>query len=142
VQRHRHEAHVGHRRRRGVGVVGRVERDQLVPRLAQPEDRRGDRLGRAHRHLHLGVRVQLDPVEAALVLGDGPAQRRHAGQRRVLVAAVAQRRHRRLEHIGRPVLVGEALAEVDRSRALGERGHLREDRRAEARQAGGGGHPA
>ena len=38
----------------------------------------------------------------------------------------------RLEHLGRPVGVGEALAEVDRAGARGERRHLGEDRRAEA----------
>jgi hypothetical protein len=77
----------------------------------------------------------LEPVAAALVRGDRLAQRWHPGERRVLVGAAAQGSDRRLDDLRRPVLVGEALAEVDRAGALGERGHLREDGGAEARQA-------
>ena len=40
-----------------------------------------------------------------------------------------------LEHRGRPVLVGEALAEVDRAGLDGQRRHLGEDRYSEAAQA-------
>ena len=53
VQRHRHQPRAGHRRGGRVGVVGRVEGEHLLAGLAQPEDRGGDRLGRAHRHLDL-----------------------------------------------------------------------------------------
>ena len=42
---------------RGVRVVVRLERDDLVARLAQREQRRGDRLGRARGDEHLGVGV-------------------------------------------------------------------------------------
>ena len=53
VQRDRHEPRAGHRRGRGIRVVVRIEREHVVARLAQPEDGGGDRLRRAHRHLHL-----------------------------------------------------------------------------------------
>ena len=66
------------------------------------------------------------------------AQRRDPGQRRVLVLAAAQRRHRRLDHLGGPVGVGEALPEVDRAGAQGERRHLGEDGGAQPGGAGGG----
>ena len=48
------------------------------------------------------------------MLGDRLPQRRHARQRRVLVVPGPQRRRGRFDHLGRPVVVGEALAEVDR----------------------------
>jgi hypothetical protein len=104
-----------------VGVVVGLEAHDVVARLADAQQRRGDRLRGAEGHLHLRLRVELDPVEPALVAGDRLAQRRHARQRRVLVAAVADRRARGLEQRLRAVLVREALAEVDRARALGER---------------------
>ena len=71
----------------GVGVVVRLERDDLVAGLAQREQRGGDRLGRAGGDEHLAVGVELEPVEAPLVRGDRRAQLRDARARRVLVVA-------------------------------------------------------
>ena len=42
----------------GVGVVVRLERHDLVAGLAQREERRGDRLGRARGDEHLGVGIE------------------------------------------------------------------------------------
>ena len=61
----------------------------------------------------------------------GRAQRRDARARRVLVVPAAQRLGGRGQHLRRAVGVGEALAEVDRAGAHGERGHLGEDGGAE-----------
>src|SRR6185437_7600805 len=72
-----------------------------------------------------------------LVVGrDGLAQLRHAGSRRVLVAADRQDRvGGDLGDLGRPVPVGETLAQVDGPGDQGARGHLGEDRGTEALQA-------
>ena len=115
-----------------VRVVVRLERDDLVALLAQREQRGGDRLGRAGRDEHLAVGVELDAVEAPLVLRDRGAQLRDAGAGRVLVAPLAHRPGGGLDDLGRPVGVGEPLAEVDRAGTRRERRHLGEDRRAEA----------
>src|SRR6202044_4186090 len=99
-----------------VGVVVRLERDHLVARLYQRDQRGGDRLGRAGRHQDLGVRVVGQVVEPPLVFGDGGAQFRYAGAWRILIAPPVQDRvGGRLRDVPRPVRVGKALAEVDRS---------------------------
>jgi hypothetical protein len=117
----------------GTRVVERLERDDLVARFEQREHRRGDRLGGSGGDQYLGVGVEVEPVEALLVRGDGGAQLRDPGARRVLVAAaVAQGADRGLAHRLGPVRVGEALPEVDRAGRGGQRGHLREDRGAES----------
>ncbi len=97
-----------------VLVVERLEGEHLVALVDEGEHGRGDRLGRAGGDQHLAVRVETDSVEAPLVLGDGRAQRGDAGRRRVLVDARGDRRTRGLEHLGGAVVVGEALAQVDR----------------------------
>ena len=125
-----------HRDARGVGVVVGLEGHDLVAGLAQREQRGGDRLGGAGGDEDLAVRVELDAVEAALVGGDRGAQLGDAGSGRVLVDARAHRLHGRLEDLGRAVRVREALAEVDRPGPRRQRGHLGEDRRAEAGEAG------
>ncbi len=128
AQRHRPPPRAGERDARRVRVVVGLEHDDLVAGVAQPEQRRRDRLGGAERDQHV---LGLEPVPAALVLEHRLAQRRHARQRRVLVLAAAQRRDRGLDHRRRAVGVGEPLAEVDRPGPRRERGHLGEDRRPE-----------
>ena len=64
---------------------------------------------------------------AALVGRDRLAQRGDAGQRRVLVVAFVQRGRGGVEDSRRPVLVREALTEVDRPGPLGQVGYLGED---------------
>jgi hypothetical protein len=124
-----------HRDRRGVGVVERLEHDDLVAGLEQPEHRGRDRLRRAERHLDAVLRVDLEAVAPALVRGDRRAQLRHPGKRRVLVGGAAAQRGLDGGHdLRRAVGVREALAEVDRARARCERRHLCEDRRAEGAQ--------
>jgi hypothetical protein len=77
----------------------------------------------------------LHPPEPLLVLGDGLTQVGDAEPRRILVLAGADRVDGGVEHLGRPVSVGETLAEVDGSGLGGEGGHAREDRGAERREA-------
>ena len=132
-QRHRHPGGAGHRDARRIGVVVGLERDHLVAGLQQREHGRRDRLGGAGRHQHLGVRVDLQPVEPLLVGGDGLPQLRDARAGRVLVAAAGQDGvGGGPGDLGRAVGVREALAQVDGVRRHGQRRHLGEDRRAHA----------
>jgi hypothetical protein len=125
-----------HRDARRVRVVVRLQRDHLVARLQQGQQRGGDGLGGARGDQHLGVGVAGQPVEALLVFGDGGTQFGDARAGRVLVAAaVAQGAHRGLAHLFGAVGVGKALAQVDGTGTHGEGGHLGEDRGAECRQS-------
>ena len=112
-----------------------LEHHNLVARLDQRQHRRGDGLGRTGGDQHLGVGIDLQAVEASLVVGHRPAQRWDAQAGRVLVVAGTHRSHCRLEDRVGPVGVGEALAEVDGAGARRQLGHLREDRGAEALEA-------
>ena len=72
-----------------------------------------------------------------LVPGDRLPQRGYAEAGGVLVLARSRSAATaRAITVGRPVDVGEALAEVDRPGAHRERGHLGEDRRRDALEAG------
>ena len=77
------------------------------------------------------VGIDVEAVEAALVLGDRLAQRRDADARRVLVDPAGDVGGGVGEQRRRAVGVGEALPEVDRAGAQGQRRHLGEDRRRE-----------
>ncbi len=121
----------GHGDRGGVGVVVGLHHDDLVARLAQPEDRSGDGLGRSHGDDDLGVGVVDEAVAAELVLGHRLAEDGQARAGRVLVLPAPDGGHRRLGDLRRPVDVGEALAEVDRPGAGGQERHLVEDRGGE-----------
>lgn len=125
----------GHRDAGRVRVVVRLQGDDLVTRFEEGEERGRDGLGGAGRDQDLGVRVVGEAVEALLVRGDRGAQLGDAGARRVLVAEAREdRAGGRLGDFGGAVGVGEALAQVDRPGAGGQRRHLREDRGAEGRQ--------
>ena len=119
----------------GVGVVVGLERDGLVARLEERDQRGGDRLGGARGDQDLAVGVDVHAVEALLVGGDRVPQLGNARARRVLVTPPFQdRRGGRGGDLGRAVGVREALAEVDRPGRQGQRRHLGEDRRAHAGQ--------
>ena len=77
----------------------------------------------------------VEPVPVLLVRGDRGAQLGDARAGRVLVVTGADGVDGGVEHLLRPVGVGEALAEVDRPRRDRQRRHLGEDRGAEALQA-------
>src|SRR5206468_1499935 len=85
---------------------------------------------------YLGVRVEVEPVEALLVFGDRLPEFGDPRPRRVLVAAPGQDRvGRRAGDLAGSVGVREALAEVDRTGGRGQGGHLGEDGRAGAGEA-------
>ena len=127
-QRHRAPLAARHRDDGGVGVVERLDQQHLGAGLDEPEDRRGDGLGGADGHQHLGVGVVVGAEVALALRGDRFPQRRDAQAGRVLVDALGDRVLGDLEHRGRPVLVGEALAQIHRADAGGQRRHLGEDR--------------
>ena len=113
--------------RGGVGVVVGLEDDDLVPLLAEAKHGRRDGLRGAGRDEDLRVGVEVEPPPARLVLGDRLQEGGHASPGRVLVLPAADGFGRRLEHLGRPVAVGETLPEVDRTRRIGQGRHLAED---------------
>ena len=81
---------------RQIGVVDRLEHDDFVARLDHGEDRRGQRLGAARGHHHLGHRIEVQAVPAAVMRRDRLAQFRNPHHRGVLVVAVHRRRRRPL----------------------------------------------
>ena len=124
---------------RQIGVVQRLDQHDLVAGVQHRHQAGGDRLGGAGGHHHLARPVDLEAVEAAVGGGDRLAQFRHAGHRRILVAAVLQRVGGGLHHVVRAVGVGEALAEIDRVVLDRQRRHHGEDRGADTGQQGVGG---
>ena len=80
-QRHGAPLAAGHRDDGGVGVVERLDQQHLRAGFDEPEDRRGDGLGGADGHQHLGVRVVLGAEVALALRGDRLAQRRDAQTR-------------------------------------------------------------
>jgi hypothetical protein len=102
-----------------------------------PSRAAASRLRGARRDQHLGVGVEVDVVEAALVAGDRFAEHGQAGAGWVLVEAAADGGDGGVEHLGRAVGVGEALPEVHGAGGRRQRRHLREDRRAEPGELGG-----
>ena len=99
---------------RQVGVVQRLDQHHLVARLDQPEEAIGQRLGRAGGDQHLGLPVDVEAVENARMLGDGLRSSGQAHHRRILVVAVESHLGGARRRIGRAVVVGKALPEVDR----------------------------
>src|SRR6202042_3518257 len=102
-----------------------LERDGLVTRLQERDQRGGDPLGGARGDQDLPVRVDVHTVEALLVRGDRVPERGNARARRVLVAPPLQdRRCGRGGDLGGAVGVREALAEVDQPGRQGQCRHL------------------
>ncbi len=139
----RHDPAPGARQldRRRIGVVVRLEDDDLVAFPAEGHDGGGDGLRRAGGHEDLRQRVEVELPPARLVLGDRLEQRRHSPSGRVLVLPVADCLDRRREDLGRPVGVGEALTEVDRPVGECEGRHLAEDAQAVGIEASGSSGP-
>jgi hypothetical protein len=114
-----------------VAVVHRLEHDDLVAGVEHAEQRPRQRFGGAGGHQHLGIGVDVETVEAALMLGDRLPQGWNPWTRWVLVDARTDRLDRSIEHLARAVGVGEPLPEVDRAGLHSQCRHLGEDRGAE-----------
>jgi hypothetical protein len=111
----------GYRHHRGIGVVERLDQDDLGAGLDQSENRGRDRLGGSYRDQYLGRRVVVDAVLPLPLSRDRFPQRRDTDARRVLVEALGDGVLGGLEHRRRAVLVGEPLAEVHRADPRGQR---------------------
>jgi hypothetical protein len=134
VQRHVHRAAAGQVDRRLVAVVARVEHHDFLARPHHREHRVEDGLAAAAGHGDLGIGIDRAAVAAQRLRGDGLAQRRHAGHRRVLVAALAHRLRERVDQRRGHVEIGEALAQVDGLVLERELRHHGEDGGADLRQ--------
>jgi hypothetical protein len=115
-----------------IRIVERLDQHDFVARLDQAEQAVAQRLGGARGHQHFALPVDVQPLEAPGVLGDRLAQLGQAHHRRVLIVPLQQIVRRRPTHRLGPLVVGKALAEVDRLMLAGERRHHLEDRGAEA----------
>ena len=120
-QRHDDPLTAGYRHHRGIGVVERLDQDDLRAGLDQSEHGGGDRLGGPDRDQYLGRRVVVDAVLSLPLSRDRFPQRRDTDARRVLVDALGDGVLGGLEHRRRAVLVGEPLAEVHRADPRGQR---------------------
>ena len=119
-----------------VGVVERLEGEDLVARADEREQGGGDGLGGAGGDDDLGLRVRFQAVEALLVEGDRLAQLQDALAGGVLVGAGGDGGLRGGLDLHRAVLVREALAQVDGAGLEREGGHFLEDRDAEGAVGG------
>ena len=72
-QRDRLAHRAGHRDACRVGVVERLEGDDLVTDFEQRQQRRGNAFSGAGDDEHFAIGIELDPVEAALMVGNGAA---------------------------------------------------------------------
>ena len=112
-----------------VGIVERLEQHRFVARLQQRQQARRQCLGGARGHHHLALPVDVEAVEARIVPRHRLAQLGNAEHRRVLVGTIFEGLGRDRAHVGGPIAVGEALAEVDRSMLGAELREDLEDRR-------------
>ncbi len=126
-----------HRDPGSVGVIRRIERNDLVAGLTKCEQGGGQRLGRTGGDEDLRGRIELEIPEPSLMFADRQSEVLGAGTGRVLVHPGANCSDRRLGHLGGPIGVGKPLAEVDRTGLGRQRRHLGEDRRAESLEAAG-----
>ena len=132
AQRHRAVHAAGARDERRVGVVVRLEGDDLVAGVDEREDRRGERLGRAGGDEHLGCRVDVDAVEPLLVARRSPREAPACpmpGGYWLTPSAIAWRAASSTS--AGPSSSGKPWPEVDRAGAQREGAHLGEDRRGD-----------
>ena len=119
-----------------IGIVERLDQHDLVARLDQAEQAVAQRFCRSGGDEHLALPVDIQPLEAPGVVGDGLAELRNPHHRRILVVTVQQIVRSRRPHLFRPLVVGKALPEIHRLVLAGERRHDFEDCRAQAGHRG------
>ena len=112
---------------RQIGIIDRLEHDDFVARLDHGEDRRGQRLGAAGGHHHLGHGIEAQSMPAPVVRGDRLAQFRNPHHRGVLVVAVHRGVGGGFADVFRPGIVGKTLTEIDGVVVARELRHRLED---------------
>ncbi len=143
IQRHMHGARTGQLDGGLIAVVSRVEHDHLLAGTHHAVDGVEDRLRGTTGHGDLDVGIDLCAIAAQRLAGDGLAQRRRPGHRRILVVALAHRPIQRLDQPRRHREIREPLAQVDRLVLSRQLRHHSEDSGADFGQLGGGhGHAA
>ena len=100
LERNEHRLRAGENRIRPIVLIERLEDDHLVAGIHERHEHRRHRFGRAARHRHVAVRVDLHVVPAPVLLGDRLTKHRRAPRDRVLVDVAVDRRARRLFHQG------------------------------------------
>ena len=112
---------------RKVGVVYRLESDDLVARLDHGQDRAGQCLSAARCHHHLGHGIEHEAMPAPVMGCDRLPQFRNAHHRRVLVVAVHDRFRRCAANVFGTRIVWKTLAEIDGVVVARELRHRLED---------------
>ena len=116
--RDRHRGRPDEPGERFVDRVAGVGDDDLVARIDEPEDRVEHHALAADGHEDLR-RIGVDALALRDVRGDRLAQRRDAGERRVVRLALVERALGRGADVGRRVEIGLADLEIDHRPALG-----------------------
>ena len=136
IQRHMHAHASGQIDGRFVAVVAWIEHDDFIPRTDHGQDGVENRFRGAAGHGDFQLRTGGMAVTGGGLGGNGLAQGRNAGHRRILVLAVthgaAQSIHQKLGHRK----VGKSLAQIDRLMLHGHLRHDREDGGADLRELG------
>ena len=127
LERNEHRLGAGENRVRTIVLVERLEDDHLVARIHQRHEHRRHRFGRAARHRHVAVRIDLHVVPAPVLLGDRLAKHRRAPRDRVLVDVAVDRRARRLLHRSGIGKSGKSLREIHGLVHGGDARHLADD---------------
>ena len=104
----------GQRHRRRIAIVAGIEADHLIAGAHQRADGGEQRFGGAGGDGHFSSGVRQPAIQLGGFVGDGFAQRRHPGHRRILVGALGDVPGQAFFQVVRPVEIREALRQVDR----------------------------
>jgi len=113
-----------------VGVVCRIEHDDLVARMQHRGQGAVNGLGRARRDHDLAFRIDCPPIKRAHLGRDLPLQLRDPCERCILVVPELDVTGHRRTQSGRAIEIGKALRKVDGAEVLRHLRHDGEDRRA------------
>ncbi|MEZ6022733.1 MAG: hypothetical protein R3C16_04815 [Hyphomonadaceae bacterium] len=109
----RHAAGAPHHRQ--IGVVDRFEQNHFVAGLDERQQRGGDGFRGAGGDRHFTLPIQRNALVRRVVFRDGFAQVGQAAHGRILVRPVDARARGRFADVERPVLLREALPQIDRT---------------------------
>ncbi len=112
---------------RTIGVIGRLEDNNLVTGLDPCQQGRRQAFGRTGGHQHL-LGGPIGQVQTVVMLGDRGAQFRQATRRRILVPAFYGCVGGRLPQFQRTGRFGKALPQIDGPRLSRQTGHDLENR--------------